>query len=280
MALRTTSDTLKTRLSGARLDPNDAPAVILIGVWSLIMIAVPILRWTVGEAVFPLDISAGVIAQAAASMAALWRIWGGRRVLAVFALMVVGAWTVEYVGHTTGFPFGHYAYTDLLQPQIGGVPALIPLAWLMMLPPAWAVAHLLTGRLSGTRGRIAFIGFSALAFTAWDLFLDPQMVGWNLWVWDNPGAFHYFGIPWSNYAGWLLASILLTTAASFLAPLRRLPIVPLLLIYGITWFLETFGLILFWGQPGPGIAGGLVMGAVLLAAIRIAVRQRREGSAA
>ncbi|NUQ06250.1 MAG: carotenoid biosynthesis protein, partial [Anaerolineae bacterium] len=120
----------------------------------------------------------------------------------------------------------------------------------------------------------AFIGWSALAFTAWDLFLDPQMVGWGLWVWQEPGAFHFFGIPWSNYAGWLLAALVLTTAASLIAPVRRLPVAPLLLIYGITWFLETFGLILFWNQPGPGIAGGVVMGVFLLAALRRAAGRR------
>ncbi|MBL8133997.1 MAG: carotenoid biosynthesis protein [Anaerolineae bacterium] len=259
---------LKERFGGLRLDPADAPAVFLIGVWSLIMVAVPILRWTVGEAVFPLDITAGVVAQAAAALLALRRLWSRRQIVGILVVLFAGAWAVEYIGHTSGFPFGRYAYTDRLQPQFGGVPLLIPLAWLMMLPPAWAVAHLLTGDRAGWRGRAAFIGWSALAFTAWDLFLDPQMVGWGLWVWQEPGAFHFFGIPWSNYAGWLLAALVLTTAASLIAPVRRLPVAPLLLIYGITWFLETFGLILFWNQPGPGIVGGMAMGAFLLAALR------------
>jgi hypothetical protein len=51
---------------------------------------------------------------------------------------------------------------------------LVPLAWLMMLPPAWAVARLVAGGPG-----IAFILTAALAFTAWDLFLDPQMVAWG-----------------------------------------------------------------------------------------------------
>ena len=43
-------------------------------------------------------------------------------------------WTAEAIGSKTGFPFGAYHYTDRLQPQLLGVPLLIPLAWLMMLP--------------------------------------------------------------------------------------------------------------------------------------------------
>jgi putative membrane protein len=38
---------------------------------------------------------------------------------------------------------------------------------------------------------------------------------------------------------------------------------PLLLIYGITWALESIGLAVFWGLPGPAVAGFLVMGSVV-----------------
>jgi len=257
------------QIQAAREDAREAPLFLFIGAWTLIMIMVPILRWTVGEALFPLDISAGVVSQAVASLAAVRVVWGWRRMLSMAGVIVLCAWGIEYIGHTTGFPFGDYDYTSILQPQIGGVPILVPLAWLMMLPPAWAVANILSQHVTGrVAQRLAFIGWSALAFTAWDLFLDPQMVHWGLWVWNDPGALNYVGIPLSNYAGWLLASVLLTTIASGIAPVRRLPMRPLLLIYAISWFLETFGLIFFWNLPIPGIVGGLVMGGFLLAALR------------
>lgn len=255
------------RLSLFRLDPKQETLFALIAVWTGVMIAVPILRWAVGDAIFPADVAAGVLAQALASLSAVRSLWGWRRLLMVSAVLTVGAWLVEYVGHTTGFPFGAYDYTHILQPQLGGVPLLIPLAWLMMLPPAWAVAHTLTHSLTGWRGRIAFIVVSAFAFTAWDFFLDPQMVMWRLWVWVEPGAVSYFGIPWSNYAGWLLTSSVLTAIAMVIAPVRRIPIAPLMTIYGVSWFLETFGLSFFWGLTGPGFVGGVVMGVFLFAAL-------------
>lgn len=239
------------------------PASLLIAAWVLAMISLPILRWTLGDAAIPLGVLLAVLLQASAVLTLLWQAWGARRTLRLAVLIGVLAWGVEAVGSSTGFPFGAYHYTKVLQPQVLGVPLVIPLAWLMMLPPAWAVARLITGRY----GTLAFILISALAFTAWDLFLDPQMAAWGFWVWEQPGG--YFGIPWVNFLGWLAASALLTAVAR---P-TDLPLLPLLLIYIITWALESIGLIAFWGLPGPGIVGFAAMGVMAAAAVLQVYRQ-------
>lgn len=236
-------------------------------VWVLAMISLPILKWVLGEQALPVGISVGVLLQAMAVFSILLWTWGSRRTWFAAGVILVGAWLVEYVGHTTGFPFGAYAYTERLQPQVGGVPLLIPLAWLMMLPSAWAVARrIVRQRAVAWNNGLAFVLISALALTVWDLFLDPQMVGWQLWVWDQPGG--YFGIPWVNFAGWLAASALITAIARRLAPLDHLPERPLIAIYAITWALETIGQLCFWNLPGPALVGGAAMGAVLLWALR------------
>ncbi len=239
------------------------PSSLLILAWVLVMISLPILRWTLGDAVIPTGVLVAVLLQAGAVLTLLAQAWGARRTLRLAVVVGVLAWGIEALGSTTGFPFGAYHYTNSLQPQLLGVPIIIPLAWLMMLPPAWAIAWLITGRY----GTPAFILVSALAFTVWDLFLDPQMAAWGFWVWERPGG--YFGIPWANYFGWLLASALLTA----LARPTDLPLRPLLLIYAITWALESIGLIVFWGLPGPGVVGFMVMGGMLLAAILGVVRR-------
>jgi putative membrane protein len=144
----------------------------------------------------------------------------------------------------------------------------------MMMPSAWALASLFTRH--ARYQRVAFVVVSALVFTAWDLFLDPQMVGWNFWVWAQPGEFSYFGIPWVNYLGWLLSSGLISGLA-LLAGLRpeRIPLVPALVIYGVTWFLQTVGQLVFWGQPGPALVGALGMGIPLLLGISHVRAMRR-----
>ena len=216
-----------------------------------------------GDGALPAAISLGVVMHALAVLLILAHGWGWLRALATAGLIAALGWLVEAVGHSTGFPFGSYDYTPLLQPQLAGVPLLIPLAWMMMMPPAWAVAHAITRGMTGKRRIASFVLVSMLAFTAWDLFLDPQMAGWNLWTWDDPAGFTYFGIPWSNYAGWLLASGLITLAALPLMRLDRLPIVPLLQVYAFTLALELIGLLVFWGLPGPALFGAAGMGVML-----------------
>lgn len=234
---------------------------ILIAVWALVMISIPILRWVVGDAVLHWGVIAGVLLQVSAVLAVLVDHIGWRTTLRIVAIVVPLAWLVERIGSTTGIPFGAYHYTETLAPLLGGVPLVIPFAWLMMLPPAWAVAQLLTGATNTWR----FILVAAAAFTAWDLFLDPQMVGWGYWVWEEPGG--YFGIPWVNFLGWFVASALITLAAH--PP--RLPVAPLLLIYIITWFLQSVGQFFFWQMPGPALVGFAGMGVfVVLALVRFA----------
>jgi uncharacterized membrane protein len=243
----------------------------LITLWALTMISLPIVDWTFGWGVMIGAVNAGVLAQAAAVVAVLWGKLGSAKTLRITALVAILGWAAEALGSRTGFPFGNYSYTDAMQPQLFRVPLLIPLAWLMMLPPAWGVAQAISSRLSSRLQTPAFIALSAFAMTAWDLFLDPQMVAWGLWKWHNPGGL--FGIPWSNYLGWLLVSALITLLftglfTGFIRPRQlfaaHLPTAPLLLIYTITWLLQTIGLGVFWNMPGPALVGGVLMGGLVI----------------
>lgn len=253
------------------------PYLILapLALWLLTMISLPIVGWVWGEDALLRGMSVGVVMQAGAVMVILYSAWGWKPSLRVVLLVAVSTYLAELLGSKTGFPFGRYQYTDLLQPQLMGVPLLIPLAWLMMLPPAWAIAALILQRQPGAAGQeksfvfpLKFALLSALAITAWDLFLDPQMVGWGFWVWEKPGP--YFGIPISNYFGWILTAFLVTV----LVRPRELPTRPLALVYGLTWLLQTIGQGIFWGQPGPAAIGFLACGAFVFLAWR---RMPRSG---
>jgi lycopene beta-cyclase len=221
----------------------------LVVIWVLTMIALPIIRHTTSEDFFHGSIAFSVLVQATVVLAIVQAAWGWVRALQTLLIVALLTWLVEAIGSTTGLPFGQYSYTDNLQPQLVHVPLIIPLAWFMMLPPAWAIAQVVAGERHW-----AFILVSAAAFTAWDLFLDPQMVSWDLWIWEQPGG--YFGIPWLNYGGWFLTAVVLTAV---IRP-QRLPQRPLLLIYTITWALETVGLLFFWGLVGPALVGFAGMG--------------------
>ena len=85
-------------------------------------------------------ITVGVSVTAGLVVALLWEVWGAAATLRVAGSILVLSWAAEVIGSRTGIPFGAYSYTDTLQPQVLGVPLQIPLGWLMMLPPSWAVA--------------------------------------------------------------------------------------------------------------------------------------------
>lgn len=224
----------------------------LVALWVLSMIALPIFIWTIGDNAIVWGINITTCLQALAAVVILATRWKYRRVLSTAGIVIFITLLAEAVGTATGLPFGRYHYTDLLQPQLFNVPVLITIAWLMMLPSSWAVGHLLSGKTAGWQ----FVLTSAAAMTAWDFFLDPQMVNWGLWEWQNPGAVTYFGIPWINYAGWMLTSSVVT----LLVRPDKLPIAPLLFIYVMVWILQTIGMLFFWGLIGPAIVGSILMG--------------------
>lgn len=242
----------------SKLDLLRWPVLFVAG-WVLTMVAIPVVRWTWGDNAKLPFVMAGVLLQAMAVLVILAEVWGWRRTGQTAVLIALLTLVVEMLGANTGFLFGHYDYTSRLQPQVWGVPLLIPAAWLMMLPPSWAtMSFLLRGGRSETAvqrwwRQVGFIVGSALALTAWDLLLDPQMVSWRFWVWQQPGG--YFGIPWQNFWGWFVTAAILT----WLLRPARLPVRPLLVVYTITWFLETVGLAVLWGMPGPALVGGLAM---------------------
>jgi uncharacterized membrane protein len=256
----------------------------------LTMLSLPLLGWILGEGYLLRGMSVGVLMQSAAVLVVLYNAWGLARTVRTFVVVTVLSYLAELLGSTTGFPFGKYHYTEVLQPQIAGVPLLVPLAWMMMLPPAWAIAEIIMGKTKplhhevheGAQRKLleklrafvpacpAFLGgvvvklclLSALAFTAWDLFLDPQMVSFGFWVWEIPGL--YFGIPLGNYIGWIVVSAIITLVTN---P-KDLPIGPLALVYVLTWILQTIGQGIFWSQPGPALVGFIGSGVFVFLAWR------------
>jgi putative membrane protein len=240
---------------GRRLfnDPRNGGWLVASLIWVVLMLSLPLVDWATQGAVFPIIVTITTLAQAVAVVAMLRLGWSGARVFETLMIVAIGTWLAEYAGSNWGLLFGAYDYSPLLQPQLAGVPLLIPLAWMMMLPAAWAVAS----KIVSPKRQIIFALVSALVFTAWDLYLDPQWVARGLWTWAEPGV--YFGIPLSNFAGWLITSCVVTYLVnpSDLGDAQR----PLAVVYTVVWMLQAIGLGVFWGQPGPALVGFLAMGA-------------------
>jgi len=138
---------------------------------------------------------------------------GVRTGAGVLVLVAVVAVLFEALGLSTGFPYGSYAYSDVLGPTLLGVPFLVPLAWLMLAWPSWVVARRLA-----PRSRPARIAVAAYVFAVWDVVLDPQMVQAGYWRWESPspGLPGIDTVPLTNLAGWLVAGLVLMTLVDLL----------------------------------------------------------------
>lgn len=223
---------------------------------------------------------------ASASFFWIWRSIGLREALiTVLGVMTIG-YVAEVVGVATGYPFGEYAYSGGLGPSLLGVSLIVPVAWLMLAYPAWHVSQVL---VSGTSkiwqaGRIAV---GAWALTAWDVFLDPQMVAAGNWGWANPepSLIGVPGIPLTNYAGWLLVGVVMMSFLEFRyrRQSRKIPTKrPTASKVAVVIYLWTFvGSIIanltFWDRPTVAFVGGLLMATVAVPlCIRLYVLRQKD----
>jgi uncharacterized membrane protein len=206
----------------------------------------------VGVVVVLLAASALVFAAAAGSPG---------RAAGAFGAAAAAGYAAEWVGLRTGLPFGDYRYTDLLWPQVGGVPLIVALAWGGMGLAAHAVAS-----AAAPVGVVSRVVLGALALTAWDLFLDPQMIRLGLWTWAQPGP--YRGVPIGNFVGWFTVSLVVVVLVDRIA--RPAPAYGLAALYTVMAVMETVGFAAVFRPPDPLVAaaGGISMGVFALLAWR------------
>ena len=205
-----------------------------------------------------------------ASVADAYRVLGAASAAVLVAVAGGGGLIAEAIGVATGWPFGHYAYTGTLGPELLGVPIVVPMAWVMMAWPALMVARTLATQTA------AVVAVGAVALTTWDVFLDPQMVAAGHWRWfaPDPGLPLVPGIPLTNYAGWLVVSALVLAVLN--ATLRQpdRPSAPAATLYLWVYFSSVLGHAVFFGLPGSAVTGGLLMGVVAVPFAITLARQR------
>ena len=120
----------------------------------------------------------------------------------VLAGCALGGFLVEVSGVHTGFPFGGYAYTDVLYPLVAGTPIVMGAAWVILL----AYCRHLSSAYPLNRMAAAALG--ACCMVAIDLVIDPLAAGpLEYWSWDHPHG--YYGVPWSNFGGWWITAFIL-----------------------------------------------------------------------
>ncbi|MXR52094.1 carotenoid biosynthesis protein [Halovenus sp. WSH3] len=129
-----------------------------------------------------------------------------RRAGIALGLLVAYTYGIEYLGATTGLPYGEFSYEVSLGPMLfGTIPWALPLFFI----PLVLNSYLLCVLLFGERARSAAVRLPVVAamVVAIDLVLDPGAVALGFWEYEA-GA--YYGVPALNYAGWVLSSVVAT----------------------------------------------------------------------
>jgi putative membrane protein len=125
-----------------------------------------------------------------------------RRALAAILGLAAYAYAIEYVGIVTGLPYGEFYYDVHLGPTVAGVPVGLPVFFIPLVMNAYLLVVLLLGRAADhTPTRLTAVVAAVLAM---DLVLDPGAVALGFWVYPGGGAF--YGVPLSNYLGWVLSA--------------------------------------------------------------------------
>jgi putative membrane protein len=131
------------------------------------------------------------------SIVALFLYLGPRRATLSLLALSIFAYAIEALGVATGFPYGPFHYGDDLGSRIAGlVPYLLPISYAPLVLGAVAATW-------GSRLRLLHVLQATLLLVWMDAVLDPGATSLDFWVWPEGGP--YYGVPLSNYAGWLLS---------------------------------------------------------------------------
>ena len=132
--------------------------------------------------------------------------YGLKRMVMFVVMISLVSWGYETLSIMTGFPFGHYHYTDILGPKIGLVPIIIMPAYFAVGYLAWVIAHSLLEKKEAALADLDMLFIPAVAafiMVLWDICMDPiNSTITKMWIWHDGGG--YFGVPLTNYLGWYL----------------------------------------------------------------------------
>ena len=137
---------------------------------------------------------------------------GWKTAIFLLVFMAFYAWGIEDLSIHTGFPFGHYYYSDMLGFKIDVTPALLGFNYFwVLIVPSYFISNLIVEgspfSSSSTLNKILFTAFiGSIIVAAIDMVVDPlDATRLHEWVWTKNNFTGYYGIPYVNYLGYVIA---------------------------------------------------------------------------
>lgn len=181
--------------------------------------------------------------------------WLGKRdAILLLSLLGVYAFIIESFALATGYPYGNFSYSELIGLRLlGAAPLALFFSWTPLLLAAYSVSANILDNIW------ARIGATTLVLVIFDFVLDPGAVYLKFWSYSEGGW--YYGVPWSNFLGWVVSGFFGAGLLElFLHRTRPLLPVPVQLIYSafLTLYLWTW-ISFFGGLLIPGVIGCIVL---------------------
>ena len=136
---------------------------------------------------------------------------GWARTLVFTASVWPVAWVAEWSSTRVGIPFGLYHYTEETRGQelyIANVPFFDSLSFVFLAYAAFCLARLALGRSRAARSRSRLALTAGILMMLLDVVIDPLAARGDRWflgrVFYYPEGGVYFGVPLSNFAGWVI----------------------------------------------------------------------------
>ena len=227
---------------------------------------------------------------------------GWRRTLQFTVAGYLIAFISEWLSINTGFPYGWYYYIDTTKAKelwIAGVPFFDSLSYVFLTYCSYATALFILSPLKVWRWDLTTLetrrirrSFSALILGAFlqtflDIVIDPVALQGRRWFLGQIYGYReqgiHFGVPLSNYGGWLLTSLLLVAAFQLIDARRlydppkgvfNLPFRALLgpILY-LSVLIFNLGMTLWIGERFQALEGALIYVLPLLIVTILALRR-------
>ena len=197
---------------------------------------------------------------------AVWHLGAGRA-LTFLVLGYLISWAAEFASIHWGFPFGDYVYIPATVDQelwVAGVPFMDSLSYVFLAYASYTMARLaltpdggekrrfLLAEEAAGRGAWRLVILGAVLMVSLDIVIDPLALRGYRWflgqIYGYPGSGVYFGIPLSNFGGWLVVSLGLMAVLQLI--INRAPASP-----GWDWGRRRFP---FQALLGPGLYLGIL----------------------
>jgi len=227
---------------------------------------------------------------------------GWRRTLAFTGVGYLIAFASEWLSINTGFPYGWYYYIDTTSSRelwVAGVPFFDSLSYVFLAYCSYTTALFILSPLRAWRWNVVTLetrsirrSLSALILGAFlqtflDIVIDPVALQGRRWFLGQIYGYReqglHFGVPLSNYWGWLLTSLFLVGAFQLIDARRladapkgvcNLPFRSLLgpVLY-LSVLLFNWGVTLWIGEPFMALEGILMYTLPVLMTVMLALRR-------